>query len=126
MKRSLAKLKLYSLPILFSISILVTTSTLSCPLEGRQNSKEDNTVAYLNEPGLIDVHAHIGEFKGYDLSLNNLLINIAENHIQYAFISNIDGAAIPDVTANGDEVAINEETARASAAHPELKPLVWS
>ena len=73
-------------------------------------------MAYLNEPGLIDVHAHIGEFKGYDLSLNNLLINIAENHIQYAFISNIDGAAIPDVTANGDEVAINEETARASAA----------
>src|ERR1051326_7863726 len=104
-KRSI-KLRAYLLPVLCAAALLLTTSTMSCPLEGEQN-KEEKTVTYLNEPGLIDVHAHIGEFKGYDLSLNNLLTNIAENHVEYAFISNIDGAAIPDVTANKDETTIN-------------------
>src|ERR1041385_5799573 len=54
----------------------------------------NNNPARLNEPGLIDIHAHIGSFRGYDLSLNNLLINIAENQVEYAFISNIDGADV--------------------------------
>src|SRR6185369_15280817 len=103
------------------VLILATTCTLGCPESGKEEK-----VGYLDEPGLIDVHAHIGEFKGYDLSLNNLLKNIEENKVEYAFISNIDGAAIPGVTANGDEVKINEETARVCAAHPKLKPLAWS
>src|SRR5690349_21859887 len=96
------KLRLYLLPALTVVLMLATTCTLGCPGSG----KEEKTVGYLNEPGLIDVHAHIGEFKGYDLSLNNLLKNIEENKVEYAFISNIDGAAIPGVTANGDEVKI--------------------
>src|ERR1051326_6687690 len=98
-KRSI-KLRAYLLPVLCAAALLLTTSTLSCPLEGEQN-KEEKTVTYLNEPGLIDVHAHIGEFKGYDLSLNNLLTNKAET-------------------------TINEETARVAAAHPQLKPLAWA
>jgi uncharacterized protein len=124
------KIQFYLLPALSAILVLITVGALSClgdaDKRGAQNGKESERVARLDEPGLIDVHAHIGEFKGYDLSLSTLLKNIEENRVQYAFISNIDGAAIPGVTANGDEIKINEETARASAAHPKLKPLAWA
>ena len=49
----------------------------------------------LHEPGLIDVHAHLGKFAGYDLSLATLLASMDENHVAAAFVSNIDGAAVP-------------------------------
>src|SRR5581483_11905981 len=80
----------------------------------------------LDVPGLIDVHAHIGSYSGYDLSLDNLLRNLSENHVRYAFVSNVDGAAIPNVTADKDETAVNEETARICGLHPQLKPLAWA
>ncbi len=109
---------------MLAVTVLATMSTgvLSCSQPGAMQKERE----FINEPGLIDAHAHIGQFKGYDLSLDNLLVNLAENHVQYALVSNIDGAAIPGVTADGEEVAINEETARVTAAHPQLKPLAWA
>lgn len=80
----------------------------------------------LDIPGLIDIHAHIGSYAGYDLSLDNLLRNMAENHVRCAFVSNVDGAAVPNVTADEDETAVNEETARVCRLHPQLKPLAWA
>jgi predicted TIM-barrel fold metal-dependent hydrolase len=76
-------------------------------------------------PDIIDVHGHLGRFEGYDLSLPTLLANIKEHKVKYVFVSNIDGAALPGVTADADEVSINQDCAKICAEHPELKPLAW-
>jgi uncharacterized protein len=74
----------------------------------------------------IDAHAHIGRFRGYDLSLPTLLDYLDRAHVEAALISNIDGAALPGTTADLDERTINEETARIAAANPRLWPLAWA
>ena len=77
------------------------------------------------EHRLIDIHAHIGSFKGYDLSTPTLLDNIQRYGIQLALISNIDGAELPQ-TQNLDEIKANQATAEHVRRYPDrLRGLVW-
>jgi len=109
-------------PLSLSLVILAALVSASCSASSGGLSQED----FINEPGIIDVHAHVGRFRGYDLSLDNLLKNIEENRIAFALISNIDGAAVEGATADLDKATINEEAARIAASHSRLKPLVWA
>lgn len=99
---------------------MLSTSNLGCSPTANSPSE------HINEPGIIDVHAHIGDFRGFDLSLTSLLATMSESKIEQAFISNIDGAALSGVTADGDETTINEKTAKIASENPKLKPLFWS
>jgi hypothetical protein len=76
---------------------------------------------------IIDVHAHIGSFAGYDLRTETLLDNLNRYNIRLALISNIDGAALPGKTLNLDEVTANKitlETVKANSTI--LRGLVWA
>lgn len=76
---------------------------------------------------VIDIHAHIGTFRGYDLSLETLLANMQSHGVRMAFISNIDGADLPDTTSNLDESSANEATLSAVKQHSDkLRGLVWT
>jgi predicted TIM-barrel fold metal-dependent hydrolase len=75
---------------------------------------------------IIDAHAHIGNFRGYDLSLENLLQNMKRNGINFALISNIDAAQLSGITPNKSEKEANAETANAVRNHSDLlRGLVW-
>lgn len=75
---------------------------------------------------IIDVHAHIGNFRGYDLSLENLLQNMKRYGINFALISNIDAAQLSGITPNKSETEANEETANTVRNNSEvLRGLVW-
>ncbi len=102
------------------LTIILVLSSTSC-----HRMKRLKSPPHLKEPGLIDIHAHIGQFPGYDLSLENLLTNLHRNNVEYALVSNIDGAAVPGAS-NKDEKQINEETARVCSQHRELKPIAWA
>lgn len=102
------------------LAIAVLLSVASCHRMRRLKSPPR-----LKEAGLIDIHAHIGQFPGYNLSLENLLTNLHSNNVEYALISNIDGAAVPGAS-DKDEKTINEETARVCSEHRELKPIAWA
>jgi len=74
---------------------------------------------------IIDIHAHIGSFKGYDLSTPTLLENIQRYGIRLALLSNIDGADLPQ-TQNLDEIKANQATAELVRRYPDqLRGLVW-
>lgn len=110
---------LFFLPIMI-IAVMLNTSNFSC------SSANNSSPQHINEPGIIDVHAHIGEFKGYDLSLSSLLATMSESKIQCAFVSNIDGAALSGVTADTDEQTTNEKTLQVTKENSQLKPLFWA
>jgi predicted TIM-barrel fold metal-dependent hydrolase len=75
---------------------------------------------------IIDIHAHIGNFRGYDLSLNNLLQNIQRYGIKFALISNIDAAQLSGIAPNKSESEANEQTANAVRNNSQLlRGLVW-
>ncbi|MCI0444078.1 amidohydrolase family protein [bacterium] len=75
---------------------------------------------------IIDIHAHIGNFRGYDLSLNNLLQNIQRYGIKFALISSIEAAQLSGITPNKSELEANELTANAVINYSELlRGLVW-
>lgn len=75
---------------------------------------------------IIDIHAHIGSFKGYDLSTPTLLENIHRYGIRLALISNIDGADLPQ-TQNLDESKTNQATAEHVRRYPgKFRGLVWT
>ncbi|HEX9654546.1 MAG TPA: amidohydrolase family protein [bacterium] len=75
---------------------------------------------------IIDIHAHIGSFAGYDLSNETLLANLQHFNIALALISNIDGAQLPE-TRNLDESAANQITLQTVRAHPGLlRGLAWA
>ena len=79
------------------------------------------------EHQMIDIHAHIGTFRGYDLSLETLLDNMKRYGISMALISNIDGADLPPMTKNLPETEVNSETARVVRLHPDfLRGLIWT
>jgi len=94
-------------------------------------SKQDRNQTQ-NLPGiwgkhrLIDIHAHIGSYKGYDLSTPTLMNNIERYGIRLALISNIDGAELPE-TQNLDEIKANQATVEHVRQYPEqLRGLVWT
>ncbi len=74
----------------------------------------------------IDVHAHIGTYKGFDLSLETLRSNLRRYRIRLALVSNIDGAALPRITRDLGELETNQATLAVVSAHPELRGLVWA
>lgn len=74
----------------------------------------------------IDVHAHLGTFQGYDLSLETLLANMDRHGIRIALVSNIDGAALPGTTGDLPEVPANAATREVVAKHPRLRGLAWA
>jgi hypothetical protein len=76
---------------------------------------------------IIDVHAHIGSFRGYDLRTATLLDNLTRHAIRVALISNIDGAALPGTTQNLDETTANNITLATVRAYPGLLlGLAWA
>jgi predicted TIM-barrel fold metal-dependent hydrolase len=80
-----------------------------------------------SEFAVIDVHAHIGTFRGFDLSTATLLNNLRKFAIHKALISNIDGAELPTVTKNLSEEESNSQTAVTVIAHPTLlRGLIWT
>ena len=75
---------------------------------------------------IIDVHGHIGSFKGYDLSTETLLANAREYGMKLVLVSNIDGADLPE-TENIDETAANQRAVDFLRAHGEqFRGLLWS
>jgi predicted TIM-barrel fold metal-dependent hydrolase len=76
---------------------------------------------------IIDIHAHIGSFQGYDLSTETLLANLQEYNIQMALISNIDAAHLPGTTRDLDEKTANQVTLEAVQKYPNLlRGLAWA
>ncbi len=79
-----------------------------------------------SSPLIIDCHAHIGEFRGYDLSEETLLEEIDREGVSLALVSNIDGATVSGKTRGLDEGAANRATAHAVRRHPDrLRGLLW-
>ncbi len=75
---------------------------------------------------IIDIHAHIGNFRGYDLSLQNLLQNMQHYGIELALISNIEAAQLSGITPDKSEPEANEKTADAVTKNSgTLRGLVW-
>src|SRR5581483_10656489 len=76
---------------------------------------------------VIDVHGHIGHFRGFDLTVPTLLENIKRWQVKYVLISNINGAALYAITADIDETAKNRETEGCVRAHSDcLRGLLWA
>lgn len=76
--------------------------------------------------GIIDVHAHTGSFRGYDIGPDALLQNLLQYGISMALVSNIDGSDIPQ-TRNLGELEANEATAALVRAHTDLmRGLLWA
>lgn len=75
---------------------------------------------------MIDVHAHIGSFVGYDLSEPTLLAEVAGAGVELALVSNIDGAAVPGKTRNLSETEANRATERFVRSYPRgFRGLLW-
>jgi predicted TIM-barrel fold metal-dependent hydrolase len=74
---------------------------------------------------IIDIHAHVGSFRGYDLSLQNLRENMQRHGITMALISNINAAEL-SVTPNSDEIEANEAIVKIVSGEPnQFRGLVW-
>jgi predicted TIM-barrel fold metal-dependent hydrolase len=116
---------------LFLISLNITLGFKCHNRPAMSSDQNQNPATALSgiwkEYRIIDVHAHIGSYKGYDLSTPTLLNNIERYGIQLALISNIDGADLPGTTLNLDEVKANQATAAHVRQYPDkLRGLVWT
>ena len=75
---------------------------------------------------IIDIHAHVGSFRGFDLSLQNLRDNIQRHGIVLALISNINAAELAGVTPNSNEIEANEAIVEIVANEPDrFRGLLW-
>lgn len=76
---------------------------------------------------VVDCHAHLGRFEGYDLSPETLLSELEGAGVDLALVSNIDGASVPGKTANLSQEEANARTAELVRAHPgRLRGLLWA
>lgn len=76
---------------------------------------------------IIDIHGHIGEFRGFDLSTETLLSNINRYGVRLVLVSNIDGAELPGTTANTDEATTNRVTVDTVRKYPDrLRGILWT
>ena len=80
----------------------------------------------LPSEGIIDIHAHIGQFKGFVIGLEPLLANVRRYKVRMALVSNLNGANLPGITRNADERQANQETANAVKKYPFLRGLAWA
>lgn len=80
----------------------------------------------LDPEPVIDCHAHVGRFRGYDLDEETLLANLRRHGIALALVSNIDGAAVEGRTADVDEEEANARAEAVVRRHPRLlRGLLW-
>ncbi len=76
---------------------------------------------------LVDVHAHIGRFEGYDLSEETLLAETEGAGIALALVSNIDGAAVPGKSPDLPEAQVNAATEAFVRRYPaRFRGLLWA
>lgn len=109
------------------ICLLFFVSVLSCSPgsegDNASTAKKGDWTAY----DVVDVHGHIGTFKGYDLSTETLLKNIARFDVRLVLVSNIDGANLPGTTGNLDEEEANLATVSVVRQFPQkLRGLIWA
>lgn len=98
-------------------------AALACEVKQDDPSGPEVWEAY----NIIDGHAHIGSFQGFDLRTETLLDNLRRYHIDLALISNINGAHLPGTTRDLDEVAANEKTRETVEQYPNLlRALAWA
>lgn len=95
--------------------------------EARAKPDTSKTGAVWEGLNIIDAHAHIGSFRGFDLSTPNLMRNIQKFGVELALISNIDGANLPGTTLNLDETKANQATVDTVRAYAkQLRGVAWS
>ena len=103
-----------NLRVLILVSLLVTHFGCKQPM------------GTLHNDNVIDIHGHIGSFKGFDLSTETLLKNVEEYGVRLVLVSNIDGAELPE-TENVDETTANQRTADFVRNHKKkFLGLLWS
>ena len=74
----------------------------------------------------VDIHAHIGTFRGFDIGEASLLKVTAQAGIRMTLVSNIDGAHLPGVTGNLPAEKANRTTLEFIKGNPErFKGLLW-
>ena len=115
------------------VSLILLFAGVSCSESSSKPTSQSTDVVVEPRPGIwgehliIDVHAHIGTFRDFDLSMPTLLDNLERYGLQLALISNIDGANLPGTTGNLDEVESNRATADSVLKYPHLfRGLLWT
>jgi predicted TIM-barrel fold metal-dependent hydrolase len=115
------------IPSAFFMAFLAFTIAFNCQDQSTMSQENQNLPANWREHRIIDIHAHIGSYKGYDLSTPTLLDNLQRYGIRLALISNIDGAELPGTTLNLDEMNANQATAEHVRRYAEqLRGLAWT
>ncbi len=78
------------------------------------------------EERIIDIHAHISSFKGFEISLENLKNNVEAAGIDLVLVSNLDAAALPGITANLAPDRANALSAELVSSDPDhFRALLW-
>ncbi len=118
----------YFLTVLFAILIFGHLGVFTvCSNTGEVAQSQKNSDPGWSEYEVIDIHAHIGSFRGFDLKTETLLSNIRRFNIRLALISNIDGAHLPGTTLNLDENSANQMTLQTVQEYPGLlRALAWA
>ncbi len=76
---------------------------------------------------IVDAHAHIGSFRGYDIGESILMESMQESRIAFAIVSNLDGAGLKGITGDLDETAANQATLKFVQGHPkQFRGLLWA
>lgn len=111
--------------IFLSLVILFLSRSPFRPAQ--QPASQSNAQFNLAADRVIDVHGHIGSYKGYDLDTATLLGNIARYGVRLVLVSNIDGADLPGTTRNLDETAANQATVEIVRQNKDkLRGLIWT
>lgn len=121
--------KLKGLPRVHRLLLPFIILTLSLFFSWQAERRLSQSSAQLNFAAdrVIDVHGHIGSYKGYDLDTATLLSNIARYGVRLVLVSNIDGADLPGTTRNLDETAANQATVEIVRQHKDkLRGLIWT
>jgi uncharacterized protein len=116
-------------PHVFRIILpLVVLLSSICLFKQAEHASSQSTAQFnLAADRVIDVHGHIGSYKGYDLDTTTLLSNIARYGVRLVLVSNIDGADLPGTTRNLDETAANQATVEIVRQNKDkLRGLVWT
>ena len=98
-----------------------------CSNTGEVAQSQESSDLGWSEYGIIDIHAHIGSFRGFDLKTETLLSNLRRFDIRLALISNIDGAHLSGTTLDLDEKSANQMTLETVQEYPGLlRALAWA